>query len=477
MVLALLILMLAAQTATTPIVVVGEKLPVIGDRAVFELPGLNSQPADLLTFEQAFEINRGNQLVLQALRNQECAGQSSPACGSQLPVRARRSLDHFDQLAAAYLTELAEMIQQASSPSIPASIVFASSGLPYRIEPKKAMEAVRDAIKKSGARFNIVASADGEGLAGLKRLAAITGVAVITAEPEALKRLESEPLPVATAAAEPAESLKGMPPIIAAATRHVSDFAERARTLIADEHNVQEIKAWPSMASTAGRPSMSGMTVAKRILDSEVALVSMTGELWLMARDILRVDGKPVPAAQRVPLPAPRPGSTAEATAEFKRIAQQGARFNLGAVHRDLNTPTLTLWLLTPQVVSRFSFSAKGQEKVGGRTARIVEFKERQAPYLFGVEQVPTPVTGRFWIEPSTGIVLKSELLLVPNPARNLRSRALLTVTFALDPAVNVWVPHEMTERYDGNSSSNFETSISTYTNYRQFGTSARIVQ
>ena len=196
-----------------------------------------------------------------------------------------------------------------------------------------------------------------------------------------------------------------------------------------------------------------------------------------MARDILRIDGKPVPAAQRVPLPSPRPGSSAEATAEFKRIAAQGARFNIGDVQRDLNTPTLALWLLTPQLVSRFSFSVKGQEKVGGRTARVVEFRERAAPYLFGVEQVPTPVSGKFWIEPSTGVVLKSELLLVPNPARRLRSRALLNVTFDQDPNVQLWVPREMTERYDGNSGSAFVTSISTYANYRQFGTSARIVQ
>jgi hypothetical protein len=196
-----------------------------------------------------------------------------------------------------------------------------------------------------------------------------------------------------------------------------------------------------------------------------------------MARDIVRIDGKPVPASKRVPLPAPRPGSTVEATAEFKRIAAQGARFNIGPVQRDLNTPTLALWLLTPQVVSRFRFSTGGQEKVGDRMARVVAFKERAAPYLFGVEQVPTPVSGRFWIEPSTGVVLKSELLLVPNPARHLRSRAVLTVTFGLDPAVGVWVPREMTERYDGTSTTAFVTSISTYSNYRQFGVTARLVQ
>jgi hypothetical protein len=128
-------------------------------------------------------------------------------------------------------------------------------------------------------------------------------------------------------------------------------------------------------------------------------------------------------------------------------------------------------------VVSRFRFSTGGREKVGDRMARVVSFKERAAPYLFGVEQVPTPVTGRFWIEPSTGVVLKSELLLVPNPARRLRSRAVLTVTFGLDPAVGVWVPREMSERYDGTSSTAFVTSISTYSNYRQFGVTARLVQ
>ncbi|MEO8679588.1 MAG: hypothetical protein ABI665_11110, partial [Vicinamibacterales bacterium] len=45
-----------------------------------------------LSLADAMEIVRGNQAVLQSLRDAECRGVSLPQCGADLPVRARQAL-------------------------------------------------------------------------------------------------------------------------------------------------------------------------------------------------------------------------------------------------------------------------------------------------------------------------------------------------------------------------------------------------
>ena len=74
----------------------------------------------------------------------------------------------------------------------------------------------------------------------------------------------------------------------------------------------------------------------------------------------------------------------------------------------------------------------------------------------------------------------QSELVLEGQTARGALyqpSRALLTVDYVWSPVVAMWVPKTMTERYDNSSRSMFITGVVNYANYRQFGTSARIVQ
>ncbi len=461
----------------------GELAQAIPGADVREWHGFGVDPATKhqLSFADALDIVRGNASSLQAIRDRECIAMT-PGCGVDLPVRARQSLDNFDALASATLDNLATMIGAGSGP--PTSVAFVTTGLPYRTEPRRAMEAVRDRLRHTKATLIVLdAGSVDAGRRGLDRLIEITGGDRVNADRDGLERLRARVATVVAkdleraAATPPAGPARRLPPDLQVASRHAVAFAAIAETLLAEEHYVQEVK---SRTSHTALPidSPAGITVEARVLDSEVALVQIaSGEIWLLARDVQRVDGRPVEPSQRVPLPAVRAGSEAEALTQFRAIAAQGARFNIGGIRRDLNVPTLALWLLTPAINQRFDYSAGGTETVEGRAADVTRFRERKAPYLFNVDGVPTPVAGRFWLDRSRGAVVKTEMVLQSNRAGQNSSRARLVVTYAFDPRVEAWVPRTMTEQYNTQGTPQFVVGNSAYTNFRKFSTSGRIVK
>lgn len=455
------IALLVAMVSAT--LVVAQQSPLV-IRQSFDDPGAPS-----LSLADAMEIVRGNQTVLQSLRDRECRSISLPDCGADLPVRARKALDTYDQRANETLIQLANRIRQAATEGPVASVVFESAGLPYRYEPRAGLQAVRDALREIGSTLSIRDMGSlGAGKRGLARLIEITGAKPYQAEVAG---------PATTEKAQPARPL---PPVVVAAMRHAAVFAAQAATLLADEHYVQEVKTRPSSASLASmsRTSTAGITIEKRVLDSEVALIHVVdGELWLLARDIQRVNGKPLPDGQRIPLPALHPTSTPDALKKFQEIAAQGARFNIGAIERNLNVPTLALWLLTPAIGQRLAFVAAEHDTVNGKQCDVIGFREVGEPYLFVADGQPKPVSGRFWIDRAQSAVVKTELILEGRSSARSTTRAQVTVSYALDLALQAWVPMSMIERYDGDTTPGFVTGTSTYSNYRQFSVSTRIVK
>ena len=135
--------------------------------------------------------------------------------------------------------------------------------------------------------------------------------------------------------------------LVASASAYAVDFVKKASALLAREHYVQEVKSRPSSSSLAPKWDPE-MTVQRRTLDSEVAIIVLPGELWLLARDILVVDGRSLPDDERIRLPAVHPSSGEEALRTFRALVEQGSRDNIGGVTRNLNVPTLGLWLHAP---------------------------------------------------------------------------------------------------------------------------------
>jgi len=53
------------------------------------------------------------------------------------------------------------------------------------------------------------------------------------------------------------------------------------------------------------------------------------------------------------------------------------------------------------------------------------------------------PATGRFWIDPAAGRVLRTELQMMTGP-----TTAVITVDYEEQPDLKLWLPVRMSERY-----------------------------
>jgi len=89
----------------------------------------------------------------------------------------------------------------------------------------------------------------------------------------------------------------------------------------------------------------------------------------------------------------------------------------------------------------------------------IVSFDERRSPTIIRTtEGKNVRAKGRVWVEPETGRVTRTELVLddFAPPVRSafgddeIRSFAEVTVTWRPEEALGAWVPAEMRERYEG---------------------------
>jgi hypothetical protein len=206
----------------------------------------------------------------------------------------------------------------------------------------------------------------------------------------------------------------------------------------------------------------------QRTLLSDYVLFQLPpDEDWFALRDVYDVDGAPVPdRADRLKalFDAPRDQIGERAMA----IDRDSARFNLGDVPRTVNLPTFALRFLRPANRKRFDFKKQAEERVGDTVTWVVGYRETKSPtFTVSTDGRDVPASGRFWIDPETGAVLKTEMIL--GGTRGLRSRATVTVTYTLKPSLGFRVPTEMRERYDNprRKGDDVIVALATYSNFR----------
>ena len=231
-------------------------------------------------------------------------------------------------------------------------------------------------------------------------------------------------------------------------------YAERYRatmtSIVAHEHFVQNI---------SNRRGQSRSVV----LRSDVLSVRLPGSdepVWF--RDVYEVDDRPVRDREdrllRL-LQSDAPGSIDS----MRRIAAESARFNLGRVPRTTNVPDLVFsYLVAP--LGHVTLSSPRNATVAG---------ERLVAWRFGEAGTPTvvrtasgrdmPARGRVWIDPGTGDVARSEVVL-----GDVTSSVTTTVDFVRHPKTPVRVPERMEEQY--RTLSEYGVSKATYTDVRTFG-------
>jgi hypothetical protein len=152
-------------------------------------------------------------------------------------------------------------------------------------------------------------------------------------------------------------------------------------------------------------------------------------------------------------------------------LATEDARFNLGELYyRTVNLPTFALRMLRPASRKRVAFEAAGEEQVDGTRTWVVAFRETKGPtFSAKPDGTDIPAHGRFWVEPDTGVILRSEMIL--GGSRRLSARATITVTYRLEPSLGFRVPIEMQERYDNPRRKREDVVITqaTYSDFRRF--------
>lgn len=194
-----------------------------------------------------------------------------------------------------------------------------------------------------------------------------------------------------------------------------------------------------------------------------------TDNQWVGFRVVVEVDGREVrDRLDRVQDVLTRP--TESAIAQWRAMAEESARFNLGDVLRSTNVPTFALVVLHREHRDRFEFKHVDDDRIEGRRVWVIEFEEVRGPTLIinPVKGIDVPTHGRLWIDPTDGLIARSELK-TGHSEGELESE--ITVRYQPQTNLGVWVPRDMRESYKSWGQNLFE-GHARYSDYQRYGVS-----
>ena len=235
------------------------------------------------------------------------------------------------------------------------------------------------------------------------------------------------------------------------AATYVASFQRQLSTIVAEETYVQEIK---HQQTALGSPIL-----LPRRLRSDLMLVRPpNSDRYVEFRDVFEVDGSPVrDRDDRLT----RLLNDPDAGDKLGAIIRESARYNIGNIERNVNTPLMSLQFLEAANQSRFTFKrelrsapvlrdSSSREITDAPVFRvstetwIVAYQERRDQTIVRTPMGDDlPARGRFWINPDTGAVLVSELVIQGGDVT-----ATITVSYQSEPLMGFLVPVEMRETY-----------------------------
>jgi hypothetical protein len=259
--------------------------------------------------------------------------------------------------------------------------------------------------------------------------------------------------------------------VLARAAAYVADFHRQLASIVAEEQYVQSVYA-PKI-------EMPGTGPARRVLKSDLLLLKPAGaDAWMTFRDVFDVDGEPVrDRTDRLTQMFLR--RTPSTDAQIRRILDESARYNIGDIRRNVNTPTYPLLFLEAANHFRFKFKVTSDRRPRTEPANpaadgafhvstevwVIAYQETAAGTMIRTDgHRDLPTKGRFWIDPATGRVLMSELV-----AQNRKLRATIDVSYQSEPVLGLLVPIEMREWYDNMKTRSHIEAVATYGKFRQF--------
>ncbi len=259
---------------------------------------------------------------------------------------------------------------------------------------------------------------------------------------------------VALAAVRPGAQGASLDDVLKLSAAYVAEFRKQLSGIVAEETYHQEI------ASTA-RIANSVMVNSTRTLRSDLLLVKPPdSDRYVELRDVFEVDGRQV-RSRGARLEALLHDPTAAAGATLQSIIAESAAYNIGSITRNVNTPLMALQFLDASQQRRFRFKHvdrpkpvfKQKEDAAMNDVQVfkvstemwtVEYQERgNNTIIRRPDGRAQPAHGRFWINPSNGSVLISELVVDSGGVI-----ATVTVSYQTEPLMGFLVPIEMRESY-----------------------------
>jgi hypothetical protein len=256
------------------------------------------------------------------------------------------------------------------------------------------------------------------------------------------------------------------------AAAYVASFHRQLSSIVAEERYQQH---WQTIWT--GR--RKGATdLGHRELRSDLLLVKpLDADDWMQYRDVYEVDGTAIRDREERLAELFRQGTLAS-EARMRTVLEDSARYNIGDIRRNVNTPLFPLQFLKRVNQKRFAFTRTADvtsrpmtsdpEQAGAFRVStevwVVAYQEKRSDTMIRtVERRDFPSRGRFWIEPATGRVLMSELLL-----ENRSIKAAIDVSYQSEPLLGMLVPVEMRERYEAARTHSLIECRATYGKFRQ---------
>lgn len=252
--------------------------------------------------------------------------------------------------------------------------------------------------------------------------------------------------------------------VLGRAASYLADYEKTFSVVVSEERYDQSTTQ--RVVSPTRYVAVPPTMTRRRATRADVLMMNAGENAWVAFRDVFEQDGKPVrdrdERLQRLFI-QPAGQAPADAMAQARRILDESARYNLGSLQRNINVPTMALTYLRGDNQSRSAFTWDGRDDVNGHQAAVIAFAERGLPTVIQSDSGDLPATGRFWIDPATGRVLKSEIVV-----QGKVSKTEIAVTYGPAPKISVWVPIAMKEHYSLKAGGDI-TAEAKYVNFRQY--------
>jgi len=261
------------------------------------------------------------------------------------------------------------------------------------------------------------------------------------------------------ALAQPAAQAPSLNDVLKRSAAYVANFHKQLSGIVAEESYRQEV-------ITNSRWANSLLVNPTRQLRSDLLLL-WASDSWIPGlpryvelRDVFEVDGAPIRDRQER-LEKLLKDRTAAADARIGSIIDESARYNIGTITRNINTPLMTLQFLEELNQPNFRFKHiekaeavfRNKQDLAANDAPVfrvstemwtVEYQERgRRTIIKRPDGSNMPARGRFWINPNNGSVLISELIVDGGGVV-----ATVTVSYQSEPLMGFLVPVEMRESY-----------------------------